>query len=71
MINLLEKTRQSFEYLVGKKANMDVDNMAPKAKAGLFAQCHFAIVRGHGLEDESAQQVGIMSQISPPYIDHS
>lgn len=55
MINLLEKTRHSFEVLVGKKPSMDLD-LQPKTKP-VFAQCKFAIVRSSKLEGAAANQV--------------
>jgi hypothetical protein len=55
MINLFEKTRKSFDFLVGKMPAMDLD-VQPRSKS-LFAQCKFAIVRGHGLDEAAARQV--------------
>lgn len=55
MINLLEKTRQSFEFLIGKTPSMHLDPQ-PKTKA-LFAQSKFAIVRSPELDLLTANQV--------------
>lgn len=55
MINLLEKTRQSFEFLIGKTPSMDLDPQ-PRTKA-LFAQSKFAIVRSPELDPLTANQV--------------
>ena len=55
MINLLAKTRQSLDALIGKKTSMDL-NPAPRSKA-LFAQCNFAVVRSSELDESTANQV--------------
>jgi hypothetical protein len=55
MINFLEKTRQSFEFLIGEKPSMDLDPQ-PKQK-GLFGSCKFAIVRSAQLDLPTASQV--------------
>ena len=55
MINLLAKTRQSLDVLIGKKPSMDA-NPPPKSKA-LFAQCNFAVVRSSELDKSTANQV--------------
>jgi hypothetical protein len=55
MISFLEKTRQSFEFLIGKTPSMDLDPL-PRTKA-LFAQSKFAIVRSPELDLLTANQV--------------